>query len=329
MKVLVVGGTGFLGYYATKEFLRRGHAVTILALPPMPAPGLFPDEVDITLANVDDLGDEELRALLRGKDGVVMAAGADDRILPSAPAYPFFYHNNVEVSVRLFRLAREAGVRRGTLLSSYFAHFDRIWPHLKLSEHHPYVRSRQEQEKQSIAAAMPDLALSVLELPYIFGSMPGRTPLWTPIVNLVRNSRVLMYPRGGTNMIAVQHVGEAIVGSIERGRGGERYLVGDENVTWKDWLRRISRIACGKTKPVITIPDSLMRMQMRRVVEKHHAEGKEGGLESLEFVKLQTAETYFDPEPSRAVLGYGRGGLDEAIRETVEASPAGTQTGFW
>lgn len=329
MNVLVIGGTGFLGYHATSEFLRRGHRVSILALPPMPALGLFPDGVEIKLANLDDLSDDEVRALLQGQDGLVMAAGADDRIIPTAPAYPFFYHHNVEVSARLFRLAREEGVRRGALLSSYFAHFDRIWPYLKMSEHHPYVRSRREQEEQSLAAAMPDLQLSVLELPYIFGSMPGRAPLWTPIVNLVRNTPVLLFPRGGTNMIAVQHVGEAIVGAIERGQGGERYVVGDENVAWKDWLGRISRFACGRRKPVMTVPDFLVRWQMRQVERKHRAEGKEGGLHPVEFVKLQTAKTYFDPEPSRVALGYGRGGLDEAIGEAVAASPVGSKTTFW
>ena len=329
MNVLVIGGTGFLGYYAVKEFLRRGHRVSILALPPMPGPGLFPDEVEVKLANLDNLSDDEVRALLKGQDGVVMAAGTDDRIIPKAPAYPFFYHHNVEVSARLFRLAREAGVKRGALLSSYFAHFDRVWPELQMAEHHPYVRSRKEQEEQSIAAAMPDLQLCVLQLPYIFGSMPGRPSLWTPIVNLVRNSRVLLYPRGGTNMIAVQRVGEAIVGAIEQGQGGERYLVSDENLTWKDWLGRVSRYACGKTKPVITVPDFLVRWQMQQVEKKHHAEGKEGGLNAVEFVKVLTAKTFFDPEPSRKALGYGRGGLDEAIRDTVAASPVSSKTTFW
>jgi len=329
MNVLIIGGTGFLGYYATHELLRRGHCVSILALPPLPAPDLFPAEVRITLANLDGLSDDEVLALLRGQDGVVMAAGADDRIIPRAPAYPFFYHHNVEASARLFRLARRAGVRRGALLSSYFAHFCRIWPHLKLAEHHPYVRSRVEQEEQSLAAAMPDLQLSVLELPYIFGAMPGRPSLWTPVVNLVRRWPVLFFPRGGTNMIAVQHVAEAIAGAIEQGRGGERYVIGDENLTWKDWLGRISLYACGRSKPVITVPDFLVRWQLRRVEKKHLAEGKEGGLHPVEFVKLQTSNTFFDPEPSRRALGYGRGGLDEAIRDAVSASPPGSNAAFW
>lgn len=61
--------------------------------------------------------------------------------------------------------------------SSYFAYFDRIWPEMRLAEHHPYIRSRKGQEAQSLEAAMPDLQLCILQLPYIFGSMPGRAPL--------------------------------------------------------------------------------------------------------------------------------------------------------
>jgi uncharacterized protein YbjT (DUF2867 family) len=47
MRVMIIGGTGLLGYHATRELLRRGHAVDILALPPLPAPRLFPDVVKI------------------------------------------------------------------------------------------------------------------------------------------------------------------------------------------------------------------------------------------------------------------------------------------
>lgn len=329
MNVLVIGGTGFLGYYAVQEFLRRGHTVSVLALPPLPAEGLLPAGVQVQLANLDHLSDAAVRVLLQGQDGVVFAAGADDRVVPPAPAYPFFYHANVEACSRLFRLARQAGVRRGALLSSYFAYFDRLWPELRLAEHHPYIRSRQEQEEQSLHAALPDLQLVVLELPYIFGAMPGRIPLWSPVVNYVRASPVLLYPQGGTNMIAVQHVGEAIAGAIEQGQGGERYVVGDENLTWSEFLGRLSRFATGKSKPVITIPTFLFRLQMQSVAKKHQAEGKEGGLDPVEFTRLQTAKTFFDPMPSRQALGYGQGGLDEALRATVAACPVDTKTSFW
>ena len=42
---------------------------------------------------------------------------------------------------------------------------------------------------------------------------------------------------GGTNMIAVEHVGEVIVGAIEKVKGGHSYTFGDENLTWVEFLK--------------------------------------------------------------------------------------------
>lgn len=88
-KVFIVGGTGFLGYHAVRELLKRGHQVTILALPPLPAVGLFPAGVKIQLADLNTLTDDEVTNLLRGQDAVVYAAGADDRITPQSASLSF------------------------------------------------------------------------------------------------------------------------------------------------------------------------------------------------------------------------------------------------
>jgi nucleoside-diphosphate-sugar epimerase len=127
MNVLLIGGTGFLGYYAVKELTKRGHQISILALPPLPAEGLFPVETKILLADLNTLSDEEVLKSLRGQDAVVYAAGADDRITPKAPAYPFFFKHNVEATRRLITLARQAGVKKAVVLGSYFVYFVRIW----------------------------------------------------------------------------------------------------------------------------------------------------------------------------------------------------------
>jgi len=330
-RVLLLGGAGFLGYHATLQFLQRGYEVTILALPPPPEPGLFPVQAKTVFKDVNTILDRELLALLTGQEAIVFAAGADDRLLPHRPSWPFFYKHNVETAAHFFRLARQAGVKRGVLLSSYFAHFARIWPELHLAQHHPYIRSRVEQEQAVLDAAgdmtrfaanrdrVPSLSVVILELPYIFGAMPGRRPLWTPLLKYINSTPVIFYPRGGTNMIAVDHVAEAIAGAVERGRPGTRYLVGDENLTWVEFLHRLSR-AMGKEKPVVTLPDILLRSGLRLVRMLHHIKGREGGLDPVHLLKLQTANTFFDPEPSRQALGYGQGGLDQAFAATVRAA---------
>ena len=318
MQILIVGGTGFIGYHAVMEALRRGHQVQVLALPPMPADDLFPQDVEVVLADLNLLSDEDLLEYLNKQDAVVFAAGADDRTIPKVPAYRFFFEANVLSCQRLFSLARRAEVRRGVLIGSYFAHFDRIWTDMRLSFHHPYIRSRQEQKKRSLEAALPDLELMVLELPYVFGSMPGRIPLWKPLINYIRSPFPLFYTTGGTNMIAVKHVAGAIVGALEKGKGGERYLVGDENVTWVDLLNRLS-LMMDCRKRVITLPPFIVHTAMHTIRFYHKLHGKEAGLDPVAFVKIQMMNTFFDPSPSRKKLGYGQGGLDEALQDTVSA----------
>jgi len=317
-KVIVVGGTGFLGYYAVKEFVRRGHSVTIVALPPLPEEGLFPKEVNIILANIDKLDDSSIIDILKGHDAIVFAAGADDRVIPRAPAYEFFYQANVRSCKRVLSLARQSGIKRGVVLSSYFLYFDRIWPEERLSEYHPYIRSRKEQAQQSMDVSMPDLQLMILELPYIFGSMPGRTPLWKPLIDYVNSRYPLFYMRGGTNMIAVEHVGEAIVGAIEKGKGGHSYTVGDENLTWVEFLERILRIL-GKKKRIVILPTCVVRLMLRVVGLQHRLRGRESGLDPDRFAAIQTRNTFFDPAPTAEELGYGRGNLEEAFKNTLKA----------
>jgi dihydroflavonol-4-reductase len=317
-KVVVIGGTGFLGYYAVREFIRRGHSVTVLALPPLPETGLFPKEVNITLANIDKLDDSSIIDILKGHDAIVFAAGADDRVIPRAPAYEFFHQANVLSCKRVLSLARKSGIKRGVVLSSYFLYFDRIWPEEKLSEYHPYIRSRKEQAQQSMDVSMPDLQLMVLELPYIFGGMPGRTPLWKPLIHYVNSRYPLFYMSGGTNMIAVEHVGEAIVGAIEKGEGGHSYTVGDENLTWVEFLERILSIL-GKKKRIVILPTWTVRLGLRLVGLRHRLRGRESGLDPVRFAAIQTRNTFFDPAPAAQELGYGRGNLEEAFKDTVEA----------
>jgi len=234
---------------------------------------------------------------------------------PKAPAYLFFKQANVDSTVRFIRLCLRAHVGNVVLLGSYFSHFARLWPELELPRHHPYIRSRVEQEDAATAEAGSDVTLAVLELPYIFGAMPGRIPLWKPLIDYVRAAPLMLYPRGGTNCISVQHVAEAVVGAI--GKNG-RFLVGDENLSWKDLLGRISA-PTGRKKPIVTLPDWLVCSGASLLRALHSLQDRESGLEPVEFVKVQTADTFFDPAPARAALGFGSGGLDDALAATVAA----------
>ncbi|MDZ7838416.1 MAG: hypothetical protein U5N58_10980 [Actinomycetota bacterium] len=99
-------------------------------------------------------------------------------------------------------------------------------PRKKSSTHHPYIRCRVEQAQKTISAGRDKMAVVILELPYIFGAMPNRIPLWKHVLlDRFVKGRIIFFPRGGTNMITVEHVAEAIIGALEHGEHGARYTV--------------------------------------------------------------------------------------------------------
>jgi dihydroflavonol-4-reductase len=318
-RVIVIGGTGFLGYHAIQEFLRKGWDVTAVGLPPAPPAGLYPASVKMVIQNIDDASETDLLANLHGHDDLVFAAGLDDRLTPRKPAYPIFHHANVEACVRILRLAQQAGVKRAVVLGSYFAHFNRIWPELKLAERHPYIRSRVEQEVA--ATSIPGMDVVVLELPYIFGGMPvpGWKSLWTPLLKYIRFTRTILYMKGGSACITAKTVGQAVFCALERGEPGTCYPIGDENLTWSELLTRLAA-AVGRQVRVVSLPAQLVKISLNGLWLVHRLLGREAGLDPRYFASLQTAEAFLDPRPAQAALGYQIGGLDQAFQETVVLS---------
>jgi dihydroflavonol-4-reductase len=315
---IVVGGTGFLGFHAITALLDRGWNVTALALPPAPPENLFPHHVKLILHNFEQVDDGELVALLRGQQALVFAAGLDDRYTPARPAYPIFHHANVDAPKRLFNLAKQAGIRRAVVLGSYFAYFDRLWPEMRLSERHAYIRSRVEQE--AVLTSIPGIETCILELPYIFGALPipGWRPLWQPLVRYARSLPLILYMHGGSACIAAQTAGRAIAAAVEYGKAGERYPIGQENFTWKELLARLAGPA--RNKRVIALPTWMIQIGLWGLWLFHYVRGRESGLDPRTFAPLQTARAFIDPLPAQLALNYKPGDLDEAIRATLGSS---------
>ncbi len=295
-----------------------------ISLHPAPAELAFPAEVDLVLGDLNATSDDALREMLQGMDGLIFAAGLDDRVVPKAPAYPKFYDANVAATRRLIRLGKEAGIRKTVIFSSYFVACHRRWPELRLPEHHPYIRSRVEQIREALEEAGSDVAVSFLMLPYIFGSLPGKTPLWKPLIGYLNsNLPWAFYPAGGSAMVTAEEVGRAAVRALEAGKSGEEWPIASDNLTWVEFLGRIGKIL-GKPKRVITLPNWLLKPSMAAVELGHKLKGKESGLSMVPFVELQTRNAFLDTEYSRTQLGYEKGDLDKALKDTVKACLAGS-----
>jgi dihydroflavonol-4-reductase len=318
MRICIIGGTGFLGFHSTQESLRRGHQVTVVGRhPPQPA-DLFPSNVNVVLGDYLQMPDEDLLHLFRDHQAMILAVRMEGGGTIQAPAYDTHFRAHVMGCERLFRLAREAGVQRGVVIGSYLMHFHRLWPELDLVRHNPYVRAREEQAAVALAAGAPTMDVMILEMPYIYGVVPGQRPQWHRLIRYVQTTPLLLYTAGGTNMIAVSHASEAIVGAVEHGKGGERYTVGEANLTYVDFFQEVSQ-QLGQKRRVITVPTPITRTLGKGLRLYDRLRGKERGFDPDTFMRLQTRNLFFDPSPSRAALGYGQGDLMQAIHETVEA----------
>ncbi len=323
MKVFMIGGTGLLGSEGAKELIRRGHEVSSVALPPIPQGALLAPEMKLTLGNYMEMSDEELRMRFRGCEGFVFAAGVDERVEGPAPIYDLFYKYNIAPLERMLRAAKENGVKRAVICGSYFSHFAKLWPEKELTKWHPYIRSRIDQEKMALSFADENFAVSILELPYIFGAQPGRKPVWVFLVESIRGMKgATLYPKGGTTMVTVRQVGEAMAGALERGEGGKCYPIGYYNMTWREFLTIVHKHMGCPGKKIVTIPKWLYRLGMKKIMQEQAAAGHEPGLDMEKYTELQCAELFIDKLFGCEALGVAGDDIDEAIGQSIRLSLA-------
>ncbi|MFA5481372.1 MAG: NAD-dependent epimerase/dehydratase family protein, partial [Bacilli bacterium] len=319
MKVFIVGGTGLIGSEAARELIKRGHQVTSIALPPIPQGANLPKEMKITFGNYMSMSDEEIRQHLKGMDALVFAAGVDERIEGPSPIYEIFKKYNIDGLERLIRIAKEVGVKHVSICGSYFSHFAKKWPALELTRHHPYIRSRIDQEKMALSYAGDGFDVSILELPYIFGAQPGRKPVWVFLIESIRKMKKrTFYTKGGTTMVSVRQVSEGIAGALEKTRGGATYPFGYYNYEWAEFLKIVHRyMNYPANRKVITIPRFLFALQGWQINKSRRKNNIEGGLDMVKFAKLQTANLFIDAKEGAEYLGVTPDDIDAAIGESV------------
>ena len=314
--VFVLGGTGFLGYFTIKELLKRGYKVSTLSLPPMPTEDLLPSEVECRLGNINEMKDEEILDMLKGVDGFIYAAGADERVVPDAPAKKFFYEANVLPTQRLARLAKQAGVKKFVLYGSYFAHFAEQWTDLPIKDN-AYPRTRLLQEEVACMEGEGSMDVMTLRLPFIFGVMPGRMPLWTMFVDRVKGKDVVPVPGGGTAAVTAQQVAEATIGAMEFGQHRGKYAICGINIKHSDFHQMVLDALGQKDSKVVVIPLEQMKPAMEEMDAATAAAGKEHGIHMSVAVAIQDRDAYLDPADTMPILKYNEDDVYASIVETL------------
>ncbi len=317
-KILVLGGTGLLGYHTTLELLKHDYDVVSVSLPPMPTEDLFAGlNVESHLFDINDKTDAELLELLQGIYGVMYAIGADERIVPDAPAFSFFYEANVRPTQRLARLARQSGVQRFVVYGSYFSEFAQRWPETQLADQ-AYPKTRLLQEEIAFAEGEGAMVVNSLRLPYIFGTIPGRLPLWKMFTDQIKGQEVFPALQGGTTMVTVKQVAQAARGAMERGEHRKTYTLGGINMKYQTFYQMMAEaLGQSATTQIPVLPlETLMPVyeNLDREAKEH---GKEHGIHLAKGAEMNNRDLYIDPRPVMEALGYEADDVEAAIKETL------------
>ena len=296
MKVLVVGGAGFVGSASSLLLHDAGHEVTIMARS-RPRPGSRLDGLRFVAGNYveDDCDDGRLE----GYDWLVFCAGSDFGNFPqdgSVSQADFFEKANVVALPRFFEAARRAGIARTAYMGSFYSFvapqvIDRI----------AYVRSRHVSDEAIRALSTPTFNVCSCALPWIVGHTPGLdVPHWRALTLLAQGRLPGMEefaPPGGANFMSSHAVAQAMLGALERGESGKSYLIGDENLAWKDFLE-LWFAEAGRPR---NLP-----------VRRGHPIFPDFTLSYLDF----GATDYEPPAQETALLGYQRGTLRQTVRDS-------------
>ena len=113
---------------------------------------------------------------------------------------------------------------------------------------------------------------------------------------------------------AEQHVEDVATGHLlaaERGKAGERYILGAENLTWPQLIDRVAELS-GVSYPVMALPAGI-----GRVARVREALGVPGPI-SGEAYELMGKDWRFSSEKAQRELGYRPRPLDETLRATID-----------
>ena len=183
------------------------------------------------------------------------------------------------------------------------------------------MAARVEQQERCLALASDDFSVAVLEIPYVFGLVPERNPLWAdvlvPRLDLMRPW--IFFPPGGTAMTSAGYVGRVARSVIEQEITGP-LPVAEQNMEWKQFLTIASEELYGAARRVITVPGQLVAGYGVGQQLALRIKGLDSGLRYRDYLANVQAKKSFIPESvidelgSR--LGLQPGSVEPAIRKT-------------
>jgi dihydroflavonol-4-reductase len=260
---LVTGATGLLGANLARALLARGRRVRVLARPSSNTHYL--DDLPGLERALGDITDPaSLPAAFQGVEHVYHCAALVSLWRSRAEQ---IHRVNVGGTANVVRAARRAGVQRLIHCSSVdalgLAETEPAteatpWNWDRLGLENPYARTKHLAQQLVLQAAATDLDAVVVNPTFMLGAFDAR-PSSGRVILEIASGKAWGYPLGGNNFVDVQDVAEAMIAAAWRGQRGRCYILGHENLSYREIFGRIAQVL-RLSPPRFAIPYPLARL---------------------------------------------------------------------
>lgn len=256
MKAFVTGATGFLGSHVARVLSEQGAQLRLLVRPTSNLKNLEGLNAETAVGDLRDAA--SLEKAISGCDTVFHVA-ADYRLWVTDPNQ--MYRSNVEGTRAILNAARKNGVQRVVYTSSVATMgftsnghpADEESP-VSLGEMiGPYKRSKFMAEQLALEAGRNGMHVVTVNPTTPIGEQDVKpTPTGRIVVDFLKR-KFPAYVETGLNLVDVKECARGHIAALERGKPGERYILGGENLTLKQILDKLGKIT-GLPSPKIKLP---------------------------------------------------------------------------
>ena len=322
--VLVTGASGFLGWHVARVLIERGYPVRALV-----RAGSRVRELAVEAVTGDLRDPQSLAAAVAGC-GLVFHVAADYRLWARDASE--IYRSNVGGTRNLLEAAERAGVRRvvytstvGTIGIPMHGLGDEQTPVWLNQMAGDYKRSKFQAEQAALDFARSGLDVVIVNPTAPIGDHDVKpTPTGRIVLDFLLG-RMPAFIDTGLNVVDARDVAEGHLLALERGRTGERYILGSENLTLAQILGRLAKIT-GRKAPRLRLPYAAAYCAGICSTAWAEVTGAPPRV-PMEAVRMARKKMWVSDAKARRELGWNPSPAEIALERSVEWFSGLTATG--
>lgn len=322
MKVFVTGGTGFIGGEIVRQLRERDDEVVCLARDPAKGEALAALGCKLVSGDLGDVA--VIRNGMQGCDAVIHAAAMYEVGIPSSQR-PAMYEANVAGTERVLRAALEARIPKVVYVSTVGVFGNTHHRVVDESYEHPGREFTSYYEETKLEAhriagrmiADEDLPCVIVQPGGVYG--PGDTSSIAALLDQFLSGRMplLPFPELGICLSHVEDVAAGILLALDRGKVGEAYVLSGPVTTVREAIGTVAGIT-GRKAPKHAIPTPLMKALTPFGPLVGKLMGQPPNLREL-IASADGVTFWASHEKASRELGYAPRGIEEGLRQTLEA----------